>query len=110
MQFWDTSLYLSITVDMVNISTKTSLHDDGLVSRLYILINMQQELDLSSAIYGTILCPRTQGHNSQGIIVYGICCPKYTLWRFFVTHDRYYVLVLYSAENTSITDGLKYQT
>ena len=64
---------LSVTVEMVNLSTKKSLHDDGLVSRLSISINMQQETDLSSAIDGTIVFTRTRCHNYQGIIVYGIC-------------------------------------
>ena len=58
---------LADCVDMDNLATKPSSRDDGLVARLSISTNMLHKPDLSASRSGTIVCPRAQGHNYQGI-------------------------------------------
>ena len=47
-------------IDMDHLATKSSSRDDFLVARLTISTNMLHKPDLYAAIYGTIVCPRTQ--------------------------------------------------
>ena len=61
---------------MANLATKPPSHDDGLVASLAISTNMQHKSDLSAARSGTIVCPITQGHNSQVIAKLGLPPPK----------------------------------
>ena len=55
------------TVNISNIATKPSSHNDGWVDRLSMLTNVPDKSDLAVAIYGTIVCYRIRFQKSQYI-------------------------------------------
>ena len=63
------------SVEMDNISTKTSSRDDGLVDRLSISKNMLHK----PYLYATRSGPQNSGHYSQGITHQGSYSPQYRL-------------------------------
>ena len=73
-------------VYMANLATKPSSRDGGLVAILAISTNMLHEPDISEAISGTIVCPRTWGNNSQGMSQHGSNFPWYRLHQYLTVN------------------------